>query len=150
MYHVRKTKTASGAIAVQIVRYQNRKTTILKREGTPYNTNLVDTDNKTIINHYHNLWHVEQAFRIAKNDLAIRPIYHFKKQTIEAHVLICFIALAVCKYMEIKTQKSIKSITKLLKSVTDAHIKNLITNEEIVLRFEISEEIQQLLKTLSY
>ena len=108
------------------------------------------TDNKTIINHYHNLWHVEQAFRIAKSDLAIRPIYHFKKQTIEAHVLICFIVLAVCKYMEIKTQKSIKSITKLLKGVTDAPIKNLITNEGIVLYSEIPEEIQQLLKTLLY
>lgn len=52
--------------------------------------------------------------------------------------------------MEIKTQKSIKSITKLLKGVTDAHIRNLITNEEIVLRSEIPKEIQQLLKTLWY
>jgi len=115
-----------------------------------YYTNLTDEDNKTIIDHYHRLWHVEQAFRIAKSDLQMRPIYHFKKQTIEAHVLICFIALAVCRYMELKTHKATKKIVKLFKSVTDARLKNMITDEEIVLRSEVTEEIQQMLKTLWY
>ena len=73
-----------------------------------------------IIDHYHNLWHVEQAFRIAKSDLQMRPIYHFKETTIKAHILICFMALAVCKYMELKTGKATKHIVKLLKGVTDA------------------------------
>lgn len=115
-----------------------------------YYTNLTDEDNKTIIDHYHSLWHVEQAFRIAKSDLQMRPIYHFKKQTIQAHVLICFIALAVCRYMELKTHKATKKIVRLFKSITDARLKNLITNEEIILRSEITEEIQQLLKALWY
>lgn len=115
-----------------------------------YYTNLTDIDNNTIIDQYHKLWHVEQAFRIAKSDLAIRPIYHFRKQTIEAHVLICFMALAVCRYMELKTQKSTKKIVKLLKGVTDARLKNLLTSEEIILRSEAPEELKQLLKTLRY
>lgn len=114
-----------------------------------YYTNLVSETDKTIIDHYHNLWHVEQAFRIAKSDLAMRPIYHFKKQTIEAHILICFLSLAVCKYMELKTARSTKAILKLLKSITDARILNTLTNEEIIIRSELTEEIQQLLKTLS-
>lgn len=115
-----------------------------------YYTNLTDETDKTIIDHYHSLWHVEQAFRIAKNDLAMRPIYHFKRQTIQAHILICFMALAVCKYMELKSGKSTKKIVKLLKSVTDARLKNLLTNEEVILRSEVTEEIQQLVKTLRY
>lgn len=115
-----------------------------------YYTNLILEKDETIIHHYHNLWHVEQAFRIAKSDLAMRPIYHFKKQTIEAHILICFMALAVCKYMELKTGKSIKQIVKLLKSVTDAHLKNLLTNEEIILRSEVTEEVQKLVESLRY
>lgn len=114
-----------------------------------YYTNLVSEKDKTVIDHYHNLWHVEQAFRIAKSDLAMRPIYHFKKQTIEAHILICFLALAVCKYMEFKTGRSTKAILKLIKSVTDARIFNTLTNEEIIIRSELTEEIQKLLKTLS-
>lgn len=115
-----------------------------------YYTNLTDETDKTIIDHYHNLWHVEQAFRIAKSDLAMRPIYHFKKQTIEAHTLICFMALAVCKYMELKSGKSTKKIIKLLKSVTDARLKNLLTNEEFILRSEVTEEIQNLVEALRY
>jgi len=114
-----------------------------------YYTNLSHESNKTIIDHYHNLWHVELAFRIAKSDLSMRPIYHFKKQTIEAHILICFMALAVCKYMELKTGRSTKAMIKLLKKITDARILNTLTNEEIIIRSDVPEEIQKLLKTLS-
>lgn len=114
-----------------------------------YYTNLIDEKNKTIIDNYHNLWQVEQAFRIAKSDLQTRPIYHFKRQTIEAHILMCFMALSLCKYMELKTKKSTKVIIKLLKQVTDARIKNTLTNEEIILRSEISTETEELLKLLS-
>ncbi len=114
-----------------------------------YYTNLIDETNETIITHYHNLWHVEQAFRIAKSDLIMRPIYHFKRQTIEAHILICFIALAVCKYMELKTEKSTKVIIKLLKKITDARILNTITDEEIIIRSDLPEEVEQMLKALS-
>ncbi len=114
-----------------------------------YYTNLVDTDNKTIIDHYHNLWQVEKAFRIAKSDLQMRPIYHFKRPTIEAHILICFMALAACKYIELKTKKSTKIIIKLLKQVTDARILHTLTNEEIILRSEISTETEKILAMLS-
>lgn len=114
-----------------------------------YYTNLTEETNKTIIDHYHNLWHVEQAFRISKSDLAMRPIYHFKKQTIEAHILICFMALAVCKYMELKTGKSTKKIVKLLSNITEARILNKLTGKEIIMRQELPEEVKQLWKTLS-
>lgn len=111
-----------------------------------YYTNLSsEIDNDTIISNYHSLWHVEQAFRIAKSDLQMRPIYHFKKHTIEAHILICFMALAICKYMEIKTGKSIKKIVKLLRGVTDAVILDTLTNEKITLRSELKDETKQIL-----
>jgi len=53
-------------------------------------------------------------------------------------------ALAVCKYMELKTGKSIKYIMKSLKGVTDARILNALINEEIIMRSEIKEETKQL------
>lgn len=115
-----------------------------------YYTNLPENiENSTIINHYHNLWHVEQAFRVAKSDLEMRPIFHFKQQTIEAHILICFIALAICKYMEIKTGKSTKQIVRILKKVTDARIKNTLTGEEFIMRSEIADEAKEILSKLS-
>ena len=43
---------------------------------------------------YHDLWHVEESFRMAKNDLQARPIFHHKKDSIQAHLTIVFTALA--------------------------------------------------------
>jgi transposase len=115
-----------------------------------YYTNLgPSVSDRLIIEHYNNLWHVEQAFRIVKSDLQMRPIYHFKQHAIKAHVLICFMALAVCKYMEIKTGRSIKHIVKALKGVTDARILNTLTGEEITMRSEIKDETRQLLDQLN-
>ena len=49
-----------------------------------YYTNLEASvaDNKMIIDRYHELYKVEQAFRISKSDLQTRPIFHFKEQPI--------------------------------------------------------------------
>lgn len=114
-----------------------------------YYTNMPpQIDNDTIINHYHNLWRVEQAFRVAKSDLQVRPIYHFKEHAIQVHMLICFMALAVSKFIEIKTGKSIKTIIKMLKDVTDARILNLLTQKEVVLRSEIKDDTKSLLQRL--
>ena len=112
-----------------------------------YHSNL-SLPEKAIIERYKDLWRVEQAFKISKNDLAIRPIYHFKKQAIIAHILICIIALAVLKFMEIKTGKSAKYIMQGLKSVTDGRILNTITGKETHLRSEITKETQQLIQKL--
>lgn len=53
-----------------------------------------------IISHYHQLWHIEKAFRISKTDLRIRPVYHRLKKRIEAHICICFAAYTVYKELE--------------------------------------------------
>lgn len=113
-----------------------------------YYTNCTEETDETIVRQYHNLWHVELAFRIAKSDLAMRPMYHFKEQTIKAHVLLCFMALAVCKYMELVTGKSTRAIVKLLKHITDVVLRDTLTGETHVLRMEIPEETQSMVKKL--
>lgn len=49
---------------------------------------------------YGHLWHVEKAFRISKTDLGIRPMYHYRRKRIEAHVLITFVAYMIYKELE--------------------------------------------------
>lgn len=113
-----------------------------------YHTDL-SLPEKVIIERYQDLWNIERAFRISKNDLNMRPIYHFKKQAILAHVLICAVALAVLKFMEIQTGKSAKHIMGALKSVTDGRILNTITGEESYLRSEIPEDTKHLLQKIN-
>jgi len=49
---------------------------------------------------YRDLWHVEEAFRIAKCTLKTRPIFHWSAQRIKTHVLLCFINLFLERYLE--------------------------------------------------
>ena len=49
---------------------------------------------------YSNHWYMEIAFRMSKSDLEIRPIYHFTKRRIEAHISISFVAYSVYKELE--------------------------------------------------
>jgi transposase len=151
--HPGKIKRAKY-IKVQNQSYQLNQSLIEKNElllGIKgYYTNLEQSEvgDQTIIEHYHNLWQIEHAFRITKSDLQVRPIYHYKREIIEVHVLLCFMALAVCKYMELKTKQSTLSTLKQLKSVTDARIKNKISGEKITLRSEITPDVESILKKL--
>lgn len=115
-----------------------------------YYTNLKDVPNTDIIAHYHSLWNVEQSFRIAKSDLASRPIFHRKDVSIRAHMLICVMALAVSKYVEIKTKRSIRSVLDLCRTVTDALLVHRATNTKNVMRSPIPEEMKVLQSFLSY
>jgi hypothetical protein len=80
-----------------------------------YRTNLTQIPEKLVVNRYHDLWKVEQAFRIAKSDLAARPIYHRKKESIEYHILIVFVALCMGKIIELTQGRSLQRIVDELK-----------------------------------
>lgn len=115
-----------------------------------YYTNLEErvADNQTIIQRYHELYKVEHAFRISKSDLETRPIFHFKEEPIRLHVLICFMALAISRHIELCTGHSIAKFTAECKKVTDARILNHINNKEIRLRANITTPVADYLLKL--
>jgi transposase len=53
-----------------------------------------------VIGNYQHLWKIERAFRISKNELKIRPIFHRLQRRIEAHICITFTAYKVYKELE--------------------------------------------------
>ncbi len=65
-----------------------------------------------VIGAYHRLYLIEKAFRMSKHDLAARPIYHHKRESIEAHLTIVFAALAVSHWIETQTGWSIKKFVR--------------------------------------
>jgi hypothetical protein len=67
-----------------------------------------------VIGSYHELWHVEASFRMAKSDLRARPMFHHTRQALEAHLTIVFAALAVARYLQGATGLSIKKIVRAL------------------------------------
>jgi hypothetical protein len=67
-----------------------------------------------VIDAYHQLFQVEKSFRMSKSDLKARPIFHHKRDAIEAHLTIVFAALAVARVIEARTGISIKRFVRTL------------------------------------
>jgi hypothetical protein len=60
-------------------------------------TNLTETDPATLWKRYIQLTEAEWAFRISKDELEIRPIWHHTEQRVLAHILVCFLAYVLWK-----------------------------------------------------
>ncbi|WP_369801539.1 IS1634 family transposase [Brachybacterium sp. UMB0905] len=73
-----------------------------------------------VISSYHDLWHVEQSFRMSKTDLQARPMFHHQRDAIEAHLTIVFTALAIARYMQNATGLSLKKIIQTLRPIQSA------------------------------
>lgn len=115
-----------------------------------YYTNLSEKDanNNTIISRYHELYKIEQAFRISKNDLQTRPIFHFKEDPIKLHILICFIATVLSKEIELKTGMSIRKFIDETKKNVDGVIMNHMTNKLVTINTSQTNQIQEILTKL--
>ena len=60
-------------------------------------TNLTNVAPKTLWKRYIQLTEAEWAFRITKDELVIRPIWHQKADRVKAHILVCFLAYVLWK-----------------------------------------------------
>lgn len=96
-------------------------------KGYITNTNL---NPKDVYEHYNGLWVIENAFRVTKSNIEIRPMFHFTESRIHAHVCICFLAYKVYKELErvLKIKKIELNVDKVLsiaKTITTLKIKIL-------------------------
>jgi transposase len=88
-----------------------------------YTTNITNPTPEFVIGAYHQLWHIEKAFRMSKHDLRARPIYHHARESIEAHLTIVFAALAVTRLIEEQTGWSIKKFVRTARRYRTVEIR---------------------------
>jgi hypothetical protein len=88
-----------------------------------YTTNLPDPNAEFVIGSYHQLWHIEKSFRMSKHDLRARPIYHHKRESIQAHLAVVFAALAVTHHVETCTGWSIKQFVRTARRYRTVQIR---------------------------
>ena len=88
-----------------------------------YVTNVANPTPEFVIDAYHQLFHIEKSFRMAKSDLAARPIYARTRDSIEAHLTIVFSALAVSRWIEQTTGWRIKRFIKTLRRYRTIQIR---------------------------
>lgn len=75
-----------------------------------------------VIGSYHELWHVEQSFRMSKTDLAARPMFVRTREAIEAHLTIVFTALAVSREVQRRSGLAIRNVIRQLRPLRSATI----------------------------
>lgn len=63
-------------------------------------TNCTESDPAKLWRWYIQLCQAEEAFRISKSDLSLRPVFHQKTERVEAHILVCFLSLALWRTLE--------------------------------------------------
>lgn len=69
-------------------------------------TSEIAMTDKDIYDAYHNLWRIEESFRIMKSQLDARPVYLQKEDTITGHFLICYLAVLLTRLFQFKILKN--------------------------------------------
>jgi transposase len=91
-------------------------------------TSELDDSDENIINTYKGLWRIEESFKITKSVFKSRPIFLHIPEHINAHFLICFLALLIGRLVEKRLggKHSIAEITRTLNKVSCTHLEQNI------------------------
>jgi hypothetical protein len=111
-------------------------------------TNILDAEPSRVIGAYHQLWRIEHAFRMSKHDLRARPIYHHKRESIDAHLAVVFAALAISHRIETQTGWTIKKFVRTLRRYRTTKINtgsHTLTAED-----PLPDDVRQALATIHH
>lgn len=108
-----------------------------------------------VLENYKDLWQIEKAFRIAKTDLEIRPIYHRLQRRIEAHICLAFVAYKIYKELERqlkfkKTTMSAEQAIDIAKTIYGVKVVHPITSQITYATIIRSDEQQYLAKLFNF
>jgi len=81
-------------------------------------TNQDNITAEDAISAYHNLWRIEQSFRIMKSNLEVAPIFVWTEKRIKGHFVVCFLAFLLLRHLEYKLAKN--SISASQEKIRDA------------------------------
>lgn len=114
-----------------------------------YVTNNFEMGPEQIIEHYGELYKVEQSFRMSKTDLRIRPTFHHVEERIRAHVIICMLALCVLRMLEQEVRPLGLTYRAALDEIDSARAAILKLGEQkFVIPPAYRPKMQQLLRAL--
>jgi len=115
-------------------------------------TNWPEQDPHELWKTYIQLTQVEDAFRITKSDLRIRPLYHQRSDRTQAHILVCFLALALWRALEqwMSARGLGNAPRKLLEELREIHSLDVLlpTKENKTLRLRVVSTPPQRLRIL--
>jgi transposase len=116
-------------------------------------TNKADLTAEEAIEYYHQLWQIEENFRISKHDLRIRPIYHWTKERIKAHIAISFMALVLVRHLDYRVKMQYKRLSPEVIRNELLHcqasiLRDLSTNKRYCLPSQTTQEVKKIYQTV--
>ena len=108
---------------------------------------------ETALSRYRDLWHVEEAFRVAKSTLKTRPIFHWAPHRIRAHMLLCFMNLFLERFLELLLRKNGTPLTPdriryALSLMHTTTFEDEATGREGMMQSGLTEDAQKIFHTL--
>ena len=110
-------------------------------------TSEIQMSDQEIYDTYHNLWRIEESFKIMKSDLDARPVYVQKESSIKGHFLICYLAVLLERIFQFKILENkyptteVYSFIKEFKVIKEGNkYINITTYSDIIQ--ELSEKFQ--------
>lgn len=88
-------------------------------------TSEISMDGKDIYIGYHNLWRIEESFRVMKSQLDARPVYLQKEDTIIGHFLICYLAVLLTRLLQFKILQNNYCTEDLFEFVRDFRVAKI-------------------------
>ena len=126
----KKGTTTDGKVVVTL----NETAIAAAKDLAGYNllvTSEISMPASEIYSTYHNLWRIEESFRIMKSELDARPVYLQKKETITGHFLICFLAVLLVRIFQFKILDNKNSSSELFGLFRDFKVVKIAENEYI-------------------
>jgi len=101
LFDIQVTQEATGYAKLRWSKRENfRQWSVLSEGCYLLRSNVMDWSPEDLWRAYIQLTEAEDAFRIHKSDLSIRPIWHQKEERVLAHILVCFLAYVLWKTLE--------------------------------------------------
>lgn len=88
-------------------------------------TSEISMSDRDVYDAYHNLWRIEESFRIMKSQLDARPVYLQKEDTIVGHFLICYLAVLLARLLQFKILKNNYCSEDLFEFVHDFRVAKI-------------------------
>jgi len=126
----KKGNSTDGKVAVSL----NNKAIEEDLKLAGYNllvTSEIHMKAQEIYTAYHNLWRIEESFRVMKSYLDARPVYLQKTNSIYGHFLICYLSVLLLRILQFRVFDSLYCTEKIIDFIRDFRVVEIQPNKYI-------------------
>lgn len=85
-------------------------------------TSEIEIEDRDIYDTYHNLWRIEESFKIMKSDLDARPAFCQREDTIKGHFLICYLTVLLERIFQFKVLENRYSTCDIFRFIKEFRV----------------------------